>query len=108
MNIVQELFDGHQKPQKRFAMQSGEYHARLVDRRFAVQYPHITPSGRRVNPECEVCSKKSDIVGTRHRTDNYCTDCKMPLCAFPCFMRYNTVHTVVHYKVKCTPELLKQ
>ena len=81
----------------------GLFGERLIGRHFISMNPLKTPFGGKASAECEVCSKKeSDTVGAIHRTSSYCENCKVPLCVVPCFKRY---HTMVNYKVPCTPGL---
>ena len=69
-------------------------------------FPAMTPAGSRSKPNCEVCSDRSKGKAgvRRHQTSHFCVECRVPLCPYPCFQRY---HTLVNYKVVCTPELHK-
>ena len=61
--------------------------------------PHFLPNGQRSKPDCCVCSNRSK---KRHQTIYICKRCDRAMCPYPCFERW---HTLLNYKVDCTPAL---
>ena len=61
--------------------------SRLTERHFPDHLP-CTPSGKRGQTECVVCSKKR---GHKRKTTTYmCKQCRLPMCIIPCFELYHT------------------
>jgi hypothetical protein len=68
--------------------------ARLTERHFPSHLPS-TPSGRRGQKECVVCSKKR---GHGRKTTSFmCNQCQHPMCIIPCFELYHTKVDPVRY-----------
>ena len=60
---------------------------RLTERHFPDNLPQ-TPSRKKGQTECTVCSKKK---GRGRKTTTYmCKQCKLPMCIIPCFQLYHT------------------
>ena len=60
--------------------------SRLTERHFPDHLP-CTPSGKRGQTECVVCSKKR---GHKRKTTTYmCKQCRLPMCIIPCFELYH-------------------
>lgn len=74
---------------------------RLSGRHFVGYQTNKTPNGKPSMPDCIVCS---DRKSKRHQTEHICKQCNLPMHPLPCFERY---HTIVNYKVLCTPDLHK-
>ena len=61
--------------------------SRLTERHFPGNLPS-TPSGKKRQTECTVCSKKR---GRGRKTTTYmCKQCQLPMCITPCFELYHT------------------
>lgn len=75
------------------------------DRLSGAHYPALNPKrksgGKVCQFDCVVCSDRDK---KRHQTQFFCTSCSVALCPHPCFGRY---HTLVNFKVDCTPDLHK-
>ena len=96
--LITGLLQGYERPSKPFARPLTAPATRLTERHFLSYNPNTQPSGKRSNPECEVCS---DRKKKRHQTLFVCAKCNnVPLCLVPCFERY---HTIDNYKVDCSP-----
>jgi len=100
LQIITGLLEGWERRNKRFSRPATNPTSRLLERHFPKLNPSMTAKGRRSNPDCEVCSNRSEK--RRHQTQYMCCVCDVPLCVHPCFSRY---HTLVQYKVTCSPEL---
>ena len=68
--------------------------ARLTDRHFPSHLPP-SPSKRRGQKECVVCSKKRGRA--RKTTSFMCNECHHPMCVTPCFELYHTKVDPVRY-----------
>ena len=101
LDIITGLLDGYKRPNKGYSRPVGDQPGRLTGRHFSSLNPVIKPSGRRSCPDCEVCSNRHV---KRHQTIHFCMECKVPLCASPCFERY---HTLIEYKIDCSDDLHK-
>lgn len=102
LNVISGLLEGYARPQRSFSRPTSNPPSRLTERHFPSLNQHKTPAGRQSKPDCEVCSNRE--LKQRHQTQHMCATCDMPMCVYPCFERY---HTMVNYKILCTPELHK-
>ena len=93
--IIHGLLEGYTRQGGRPGRRSIDAPSRLNERHFLVITRHLTPNGRPSKPDCIVCSNRKV---KRHQTELFCIQCRTPVCAAPCFMRY---HTLVHYKADC-------
>jgi len=95
--VVSGLLEGYDCTSVRFARRpANPPPSRLVGRHFPSCNLQLTPAGRPTKPDCIVCSDR-DVK--RHQTPTLCRECKVPLCAVPCFERY---HTLLDYKAICS------
>jgi len=102
MSVVRGLLaDYERKVSKVGRKMSQPPPGRLVERHFLTNITTTTSGGKPYRPDCVVCS---DRKVRRHQTQTTCKQCKLPMCAVPCFERY---HTLLNYKAKCTAEYHK-
>lgn len=99
MSIVRGLLADYERPISRVGRKMSQPPpVQLVERHFLANVTITTSSGKPSRPDCEVCSNRSV---KRHQVQTMCKQCKLPMCAVPCFERY---HTLLDYKAKCTAE----
>ena len=106
MDIVHHLQDGAPGVRPRHIRQPAAPAPAGVPQRLVVG-PHHFPaisehrvSGDRLpRLDCVVCSVRGQ---NRHQTTTVCSECKVPLCPWPCFQRY---HKLVNYKKLCTRDM---
>ena len=101
--IIHALLEKYpQQPPSRLCRRPSIPPSRLTERHFLKLNTKLTPAGRPVSPDCEVCSKRGV---KRHQTQMMCRQCDIPMCAYPCFERF---HTLVDYKIDCTDNYHKE
>ena len=82
VNVSEDMHQSHGRIHRPLPPQ-----ARLTERHFPDHLP-CTPSGKKGQTECTVCSRKK---GRGRKTTTYmCKQCKMPMCIIPCFELYHT------------------
>ena len=77
-----------------------------VELRFT-QAPHVPELVEEINNkgnvkrrDCIVCSARYEPGGVRHQTQYRCFTCQLPMCPWPCMLRF---HTIEHdWRIKCT------
>ena len=82
VDVCEDMHQRHGPLQRPLPPQS-----KLTERHFPDHLP-CTPSGKKGQTECTVCSKKK---GRSRKTTTYmCRQCKLPMCIVPCFELYHT------------------
>jgi hypothetical protein len=72
---------------------------RMVGRHWLGINKNVTAKGRQSYPDCVVCSDRSI---QRDQTKHICQQCELPMCPYPCFERFHSLHV---YRVPCSKEL---
>jgi hypothetical protein len=77
--------------------------ARMIGGEHYIGLSKLKDNNTRVRPDCCVCSSREKENGKRrHQTIYTCKKCDKAMCPYPCFERY---HTLLNYKIDCSPEL---
>ena len=104
LKIVHGMLDGYNRPAPRITGRAAAVLER-PDRMIGGEHylglnPVRLPNGNRSKPaDCCVCSNRKK---KRHQTIYMCKKCDRAMCPVPCFERW---HTMVNYKIDCTPQL---
>ncbi|XP_033109446.1 piggyBac transposable element-derived protein 4-like [Anneissia japonica] len=98
LELIDCLLEGYTRTNSRLGSKWSTPPKRLTERHFPSINMDKTKGGKQSKPDCVVCSNR-DIK--RHQTQYKCSECQLPMCAAPCFMRF---HTLSDYKVNCSWE----
>lgn len=87
--IIQEFHTP--RPSPRGGRPSNETPLRINAIHYPSFVPQATKKGDKTQRQCHVCANSVLRPQTRKMTRHYCAECKVGLCAVPCFAQYHTL-----------------